>query len=152
MNKELEFKRWFRGKLAAAGVWSEAFEPTRGTSVGTPDCLVLFGKDTGGINPSIFVELKVGKIEGDKLFVTEIRASQYSWHKHFQYFGGISCFAVGVKNGKDWDIYILPKFDQDEFMKFCKIGSVELKRCIVWPNLNCTFAYFQIIKRFLSLS
>ena len=84
---ESEFKRWVRSNWFG---WIESYEPRRGTGVGIPD-LQLFV--AGRLVPC---ELKVGKIDGDILFVNEIRADQAGWHHRFNKAGGSSIFLIGV--------------------------------------------------------
>lgn len=148
---ELEFKRKLREQLDKSGIWSEAFEPTFGSSSGVGDLAVQFSEfcfvdpelPSGHIfiKPIVFIELKVGVALADgSLKVRKIRAAQYSWKRGLQIKGG-HCFTVvgvgGVKAGS-FSAYVLPNFSQARFMQFVKDGVVGKNEYINWPSHACT--------------
>lgn len=93
LGQETTFKNWFRDQY---GGWSEVYEPRRGSGVGMPDVQILWKPD-GSTNPQLLpIEMKVGKIEGGRLFVERVEPAQPSWHLRFWEAGGYSVFLVGV--------------------------------------------------------
>ena len=150
---ELAFKRLFRERLKRNKVWTEAFEPTFGSSSGVADIAVQFDQlcvvdqelPAGHIfvKPIVFVELKVGELLPDgKLLVTKIRPAQYSWKRELQQNGG-QCFTVvgvpiALSKPPFVSAFVLPNFNQIRFMKFVKDGVIEKDEYINWPSYECT--------------
>jgi hypothetical protein len=104
MATETEFKRWFRRQFIG---WSETYEPRHGSAIGMPDVQVLFW---GGLLP---LELKLGYIENDQLFIHRLRPIQVGWHIRFMQAGGVARLVVGVKQsshrpGKEWSALAPP--------------------------------------------
>ena len=94
-----------RGLLKNYPGWCQGFHPAFGTNTGIPDVMFLYDRH---ILP---VELKIGKIVGDWLFVSGVRPSQIRWAKEFRKCGGTSAFLCGVVEEGAWSSILLP-FDQ----------------------------------------
>lgn len=99
MSAETEYRKHVISTLTSRGVWVERIEKARGMADGRPDLDILFGATI------IPTELKVGKIKGGFLNVTNVRPSQFSWHRKFKRAGGRSTFYVGVPTETGWDTY-----------------------------------------------
>lgn len=124
MAGELEFKRWVRSKYKG---WSAAFGPGMGGEVGTPDiCL-------GGLNGTIvWLELKIGKIVDEAIFLSEIRPIQYQWMWRLRKAGGLGGFLVGVKDKRfGWRGYLLPGMQPYEFQNLSKHKNFLIRDCLV---------------------
>ena len=91
MMNEQQFKSWFRENWDG---WLSTYEPRRGGTIGIADLQILV---KGRIVP---IELKVGEIQGGKLFCHDVRASQVQWHRDLFKAGGYSLFVVGVGENK----------------------------------------------------
>lgn len=78
--------------------WSCKLEPGLGATVGVPDVLSLVG---GHLE---LFELKVGWLEGNRLFCSEIRPAQVVWHKKLALAGGRSFLVIGVKEAR-WKFF-----------------------------------------------
>jgi len=93
---EADFSKWFRKNYKG---WCERVEPAMGMNPGFPDLLAL--------TPATLlpIELKIGTIEDDVLWCSEIRPTQIAWHRNFANHGSESVFVIGVWNGK-WLPYI----------------------------------------------
>jgi hypothetical protein len=113
VREEGKYKSWIVKK---SGVWVTKFEPGFGGDFGVPDLGFLVGEKWQ------FLELKIGEIFGGKLKCSEIRPSQFSWHRNFRLAGGRSAFfSVGVREGKEFRNFILP-FPLEEFKLELKSG------------------------------
>ena len=151
MASEISFKRWFRSELKARGIWSEAIEPSRGSGVGAPDLVVLLeGKHL------VFLELKIGQKKqlSDQIWVLQvspIRPAQYSWHRNYQSYGGVSAIVVGVNKGSQWEPFILLPLTQDEFLKFGKDKFVSFGKVWPWDFLGGQIGAFEELVRKLNL-
>lgn len=94
--------------------WHESYEPSIGSGTGYPD-LQLLCPSSHRLFP---LELKVGKIKGDRLFPEEVRPSQIRWHFEFNRAGGVSALLTGVQDPatKLWTGYAIHGrrlFDED---------------------------------------
>ena len=58
--------------------WAESFHPFCWSKTGIPDVMFLYD---GALLP---VELKIGKIVGEWLFISDVRPSQIRWAKEFR--------------------------------------------------------------------
>lgn len=104
------------------GVWSCAYETTRGSSVGYPDVQILI--DELKLLP---VELKVGFVDDDRLRSKEIRPSQISWHHEFRKAGGKAIILVCTGNPSKMDAWAIPSTDR-------KVTSQHKQG---WPLVDC---------------
>jgi hypothetical protein len=84
---EGSFRTWFRRVWFQ---WMDRIEPTRGSTIGFPDVLVL----TDGAQFPI--ELKIGTIRDGRIFADEVRPAQVIWHRDFERFGGSSLLLIGA--------------------------------------------------------
>jgi len=85
--RENEFKKWFRQQWKGL---VDSYEPRKGGSVGVADLQVVFQERL------IPVELKMGKIVGDKLIVDKIRPAQIQWHEKIGCWNVLTVFLVAV--------------------------------------------------------
>ena len=85
--KENDFKRWVKANWLG---WSETYEPRKGSGVGIADMQFLVN---GQLLP---VELKVGRINYDMLYIDEVRPDQIGWHFRLNKAGGKSIFLIAV--------------------------------------------------------
>lgn len=96
---ETAYKRKLRVLI---GGWSCAYETRSGGSFGYPDLQFLVD---GVLLP---VEVKVGKVEGDRLVSRQIRPSQIKWHHDFWVAGGKALILVCMGNVNEMDAWAVP--------------------------------------------
>lgn len=96
---ETAYKRKLRTVI---GGWSCAYETRSGGSFGYPDLQFLVG---GVLLP---VEVKVGRVVGDRLLSRQIRPSQIKWHHDFWVAGGKALILVCTGNVNEMDAWAVP--------------------------------------------
>ena len=121
MKLETQYKKEFR-KLV--GVWSEVYEPTRGSGLGYPDVQLLVDRKL------LPVELKVGKVVGGMLMPEEVRPSQISWHHAFAREGGHALVLVCTGKPSAMDAWAIPSVRR-EVLSIWRKGYV-IGDCIQW--------------------
>ena len=123
LDSETKFKQYFRARLDDLGVWSECYEPRRGSGVGMPDLQILAKLKL------LPVELKIGTTTDVLLFPEEIRPAQISWLDRFVEAGGHALLIVGVREGRDWYGLQLPSV-RTEYLSTWRAGF-DLRKCPV---------------------
>jgi hypothetical protein len=98
---EQDLRRWLNGRLG--NTWKTWVEPTAGSTMGTPDLLILL---PGQALP-LPVELKVALVVRDRLRPFHVRPAQIRWHEELARSGGKSCFLFGVPSSIGWTAYVL---------------------------------------------
>lgn len=98
-NEETLFKRQLRDEWKAYGLWSEAYEPGRGSGFGYPDLQLLVDR---ALVPA---ELKIGRLLGKFLFSDEVRPAQVKWQWELERAGGRSCLLLGVRDEGNFALY-----------------------------------------------
>ena len=88
--KESLFRKWVLASFAKSGMWVERYEPRRGGGTGIPDIQIAVG------NRLIPIELKVGEVKEDRLYIDEIRPDQIGWHKRISIVKVFSFFLIGM--------------------------------------------------------
>jgi hypothetical protein len=96
---EIQVKREFR---SVVHVWSESYEPGLGSGVGYPDLQLLAG------DRLMPVELKVGRIDKDRIKCRAIKPSQISWHDEFMKAGGRSWIVAGWIEDRKLNAWAIP--------------------------------------------
>ena len=101
---EQKFRFWLKQRLAST--WHSFIEPSVGSSIGTPDLLILLP----GYRLPLPVELKVAYRGGHLIRVRRVRPTQILWHDTLARAGGRSCFLVGVpaSHGMGFEAWLLP--------------------------------------------
>ena len=113
--------------------WAASFHPSFGSKTGIPDAMFLFN---GSLLP---IELKIGKVAGDWLFISDVRPSQIRWAKEFRKCGGTSAFLCGVIEDGAWSPIMLP-FDQVVKMRR-RFSMSDCKRIKRYSHLFRTMLY-----------
>ena len=114
--------------------WADSFHPSSGSKTGIPDVTFLYD---GVLLP---VELKIGKIVGEWLFISDVRPSQIRWAKEFRKAGGRSAFLCGVIEDGKWSSILLP-FDQ----------VVKLRQRFNMSDCECIKGYSHLFRIILSM-
>ena len=136
MEKSHPSERKFQNFVKKAWFgFSTQLHPGIGSDRGVPDLLLL--SDMGLIP----VELKIGKIEGGKLWSSEVRPSQLGWHSRLAAAGGISVFFIGVFEDNTWRIFAVDslKMTQWETAGF-QVGKTAIE--LNPEHLNSEFQNF----------
>lgn len=141
---ETKFKNWLRSSYIG---WSCSFGPGVGGEAGTPDVMLL-GKDS----TALFLELKIGKVSDDMLWLSEIRPVQFQWMWKFQRAGGAGSFLVGVYQKGVWRCYLLPMMTPSAFERLSRTHQIPVARCFVFtkPTLE-SYEFVDKTKNWLSV-
>lgn len=100
--REIEFRRDLRRRFKG---WSEVYEPGIGGGTGIPDVQFMV---EGILFP---VELKIGKVVGEKGLSFDLRPAQRVWHNNFFSAGGVSVVAVCHNYvGMKYNTFLIPGF------------------------------------------
>jgi hypothetical protein len=121
MAFESAYKREFRATL---GVWSEAYEPARGSGVGYPDLQFLV---CGILVP---VELKKGRLKGERIYPMNVRPSQIAWLHNFNKAGGRAFLLVCTGEPSRMSAWAIPSIDREVTSKWKQGWLVE--DCTQW--------------------
>lgn len=129
---EPDLRRWLAGRLV--GTWHSFIEPSTGSTMGTPDLLLLLP----GCQLPLPVELKVAEVRRDHLRPRHLRAAQIAWHDKLARAGGRSCLLLGVQCSLGFTAYVLPDCRHEMLRRWRSGFPGGAVTCVARPAIPAT--------------